>query len=94
MEDLFLSDKEFESVRDTYHEKIVAVEAALQSYIKVTKSVVLEGKLEGSAANALLQFIELTEDCIKGELDGIVFRHKVATGSFIDNLSDLDDTGL
>lgn len=94
LDNLCLLDKEYESVRDTYSAKVDTIEADLQSYINHTKSVISEGVLGGRSADALLDFIELVEQSIKDELSDILFRHKVITGQFVDNLAEADDAEL
>lgn len=92
MSELFLCDKEFEDVRDTYTAKVDSIEERLQAYINDTRAIIQEKAFEGQAADALLGFIELVEESIKDELSDILFRHKAITSQFVVDLAELDDT--
>ena len=91
MNELYLSDMEFENVRDTYTEKVDVIEEYLQAYIDNTKSVIQEKNLQGRTADALLEFAEIVEEIIKDELADILFRHRAITSKFIDDLAQQDD---
>lgn len=91
MSELFISDAEFNSAYNSYTEKVDEIETALQVYLDCIKSIVCDNNLQGRTAGVLLEFAEMVEDSIKGELGDIIFRFRVITGRFLDDIATQDD---
>ncbi len=94
MGELHIFDMEFESVRDTYATKVTEIENDLNKYILSIKELQQNKSVEGAIADKLLEFAELVEETIKGELDEIFLRYKVITSQHIEGVVAQDDAEI
>jgi hypothetical protein len=94
MGELHIYDSEFESVRDTYAAKVTEIEADLNNYVSGVKAIQQNKDLEGQTADKLVEFAELVEETIRGELDDIFVRYKAITSQYAEEVATNDDAEL